>query len=149
PASRSRAAWSVSLSSAPRAVDAVVAAGAQIRLLVDEALLGDLLRRGLGQAVAVLEVARHLELREPLLAVGREPFGRYRRPVDARLEHDVGLHLLAAARVGNADRRRLGDLVDLADHRLDLAGGDVLARAADHVLDAADDVVEAALVPAE
>ncbi len=104
---------------------------------------------GLRQRIAALQEARHLETREPARAVGEDLLRRQIRRRRARLQYQAGLDLLAAIAVGHGDDGGFRDRVELEQHRLDLARGDVLARPADHVLHPADDDVEAVGVAAE
>ena len=55
----------------------------------------------------------------------------------AGLGRDHGHHLLGPDRVGNPEHERLGRRRAPVEHDLDLLGADVLARALDHVLEAA------------
>ena len=65
------------------------------------------------------------------------------------LQDDVGLHLLPAHIVGDRHHGGVHHRLQVLQHRLDLARGDILAGAAHHVLQTADDVEIAALVLAE
>jgi hypothetical protein len=56
------------------------------------------------------------------------------------LGNDDGRHLLTEPRVRNAERRRVGDTGERAQHRIDLERRNLVAAAIDHFLDAADEV---------
>src|SRR4029079_17125598 len=114
------------------------------------AVLEDLLahaprRRAFEVRVAELDVPGHLVLGQPFGAVLYELGGRDRLAVHGQ---HVRLDLLTAQVVRHGDHRDVLYLRVRADHVLDLGRRDVLAAAADDVLLAADEVVEAALVAA-
>ena len=64
------------------------------------------------------------------------------------LEHDDGLHRLAAVRVDGADDARLLHVGMRVEHRLDLRRPDLVARGVDHALEAVDDEEVSLLVVA-
>src|SRR3954451_24361439 len=78
-----------------------------------------------------------------------EPLDRTIRLRQAGLQLDAELDLLAPPGVGHCYGGNVGDLRQHLHDGLDLARRYVLAAAPDHFLDAADDVVVAALVAAE
>ena len=82
--------------------------------------------RGLRQRVDELDVARHREVRQPLVAPRPDRLG-------VRAPHEHGLDLVLAARAlgADGDDRDVLDAGVLEQHPLDLRGGDVLAPAAD------------------
>jgi hypothetical protein len=95
----------------------------------------------------VFEEAGDLERREPLGAPGDHLLGRDIGGGLSRREEEVGLHLLAPHRIGHRDDGGLRDPRMRTQHRLDLAGRDVLARPADDLLAATDEVEKPPLVP--
>ena len=69
--------------------------------------------------------------------------------LDAVAQDDAHLHLVLGVLGRHRERRRLDDVGMLVDERLDLERRDVLAAAADGVLDAVDEVVVAVGVDRE
>ena len=114
-----------------------------------QSVLRDLAGRRLRQARAVRDESRNLEAREVRLAMSDDALGRHVARANGGFEHDVGLDLFAARRVGHRDGGGFDDLRQGAEDGLDFARGDVLAGAADHVLDPPDDVEIAAFILAE
>src|SRR5262245_48666731 len=106
-------------------------ASARRRSGLAQLALQDLARRPLRQRVAELDQARVLVGGEALAAPGDHPLGAEPRAGPA--DYD-GLHLLAVARVGHTDHRRLEDLRVRVEHLLDLTRVDVEAAADHHVL---------------
>ena len=88
-----------------------------------------------GQLVDELDLARHLEVGQPLLANAiTSSASRPRRPA-----YDVRLADLAQPLVGHADDRGLGDTVEPGERLLDLGRVDVEAAADVHVLEPVGD----------
>src|SRR5262249_22159201 len=106
-------------------------------LLLDQLAAQDLPDEGLGKRIAELDVARDL-VRGQRFAAVLDELGRRRRR--AGPQHHEGLDLFALDRVGNADRRRLGDSRMRREDLLDIARPGLEPGDDDHFLLAVDDV---------